>query len=92
VKRQVHDQERHVGHWVGEAEALVELDAVHDHQVFRRGFLREEVDVVQVQVAVRVARHAAFGPRLDERAVLRQGRLGERPQPVEDGRAQGGAD
>ena len=81
-------EEGHVGHRVGVAEPLVELDAVDDDQVGRRRSVGEEVDVVQVQVAVAVARHAPVGPSLDQRPERGQGRFGQVPQPLEDGPAE----
>jgi hypothetical protein len=65
VELEVHDQKCHVGDRVGEAEPLVELDAVDRHEVVRRRAVREVVDVIEVQVAVRVPRHAAAGAVVD---------------------------
>jgi hypothetical protein len=92
VTREVHHEERHVGHRVGVAEAVVELDAIHDDQIVRRATLREGVDVAETQVSVAVARDATGRACLDHRPEPREGVFGQRTEPVENGRAEGLAD
>ena len=71
MEAQVHRQERRVGDWVGVAEALVELNAIDDDEVARRRPLGKEVDMVQVQIAVSVARHTAAGAAVHQRRPVR---------------------
>ncbi len=64
VRLQIHGEERDVADRIGVAVALGELDAV-DRDELVPG---QHVDVLQPQVAVRLARNAAGGARLDQRA------------------------
>ena len=80
---QLHHQERHVRHRIGRAEGLVELDAVDDEDIRGRRAIGKEIDVIEPQVAVRVAGHPPRDPGLDQRLELREGLLGERGEAVE---------
>ena len=66
VEQQIHHQESHVGHGIGITEALVELDAIDDHQLVLGRRLWEHVDMIQVQVAMRVPDHAGRGTLFDQ--------------------------
>ncbi len=75
VKREIHCQKCHVGNRVGIAKTLVELDAIDDDEVTRRGTIGKEIDVVEVQIAVRVARDATFMARAQSLREIRVQRL-----------------
>ena len=60
---------------IGVAEPRVELDAVDHDPVVGRMPVREPVDVVEAEVAVRVAGDAAAGAILDDVAGVGPGRL-----------------
>jgi hypothetical protein len=61
VKREVHDKESHVSDWVGEAEPLIELDAINNNKIVRGLAAREEVDMVQAEVTMRISGYALVG-------------------------------
>ena len=83
MKGEVHVSEGHVRHGIDAAEAFVELDAVDDDQIRESAALGEIIDVIQMQVAVTVARHAALGSGIDQGAETIEGLLGQRLHPGE---------
>ena len=92
AERQIHRQERRVRDRVRAPEPLAELDAVDRDEIIRRGAVGEVVDVIEVQIAVRVTRYAASGTRLDERLKPRRGYFVQRAEAVEHAAAHGNAD
>ena len=68
VEGEVHGWESHVGYWIDEAESLVELDAIDDDQVAGRLPFGEEINMVQVQVAMTIACHFPISPPFHESA------------------------
>ena len=84
LEGEVHHEKAHVGDRVAVPEPLVELDAVQHHQVVGGLAVREEVDVVQVEIAVGVPRNVALGPVRHQRPDLLQAPAGEAAEAVVD--------
>ena len=68
-----HEEEGHIGHGVAGTKGLVELDAVDDQHIFRRGTIREKVDVIEPQIAVVLARNSPTLPGSQSLAAMSPG-------------------
>ncbi len=86
MKRQVHRQERHVRDRIGVAKAVREFDAIDDDEIVRRRCLGKKIDVVQMQIAVRIARHRTAGALVDQSAATLQMRFGQGTHSFENHR------
>ena len=78
VESEIHGEEGHVCHGIGITEPLVEFDAVDDDQVGGRRAFGEQVNMLEPQVAVAVAWHAALSPALDRWLERGERLLGQR--------------
>ena len=88
VKQKVHDEKGNVGDRIGEAEAVAEFDAVDDDWLLSG----QQINVVEMQIAVSVARNAALGSGVDERPQLLDLLFRQGAQSLEDLRAEGRSD
>src|SRR5262249_27585798 len=70
----------------------VEFDAIHDDEIVRRWTFRKQINVIQVQIAVRIANDAGPGAIVDQIAALLERLLRQVLDAREDSRIHSHAD